>query len=105
MSGNSSLNVGIGGALPNFVFQADNSLVGTVQAIVSVFGPSLIRSDAPGLGPLNANGGPTRTHALLGGSPAINTGSNPLGLATDQRGAGFPRVNGGQADIGAYESP
>ena len=105
VSGNSSLNVGIGGSLPNFVIQADNSLVGVVQSIASVFGPSLIRSDAPGLGPLNANGGPTRTHALLPGSPALNTGSNPLGLTTDQRGAGFPRVNGGQADMGAYESP
>ena len=38
------------------------------------------------------------------GSPAINAGSNPLALTTDQRGAGFPRVVGGAADMGAYES-
>ena len=47
---------------------------------------------------------PTRTHALLAGSPAIDAGSNPLGLANDQRGAGFLRVVGGVADMGAYES-
>jgi hypothetical protein len=40
---------------------------------------------------------------LLPGSPAINAGSNPLGLTTDQRGGGFPRVLGGAADMGAYE--
>jgi len=41
---------------------------------------------------------------LLPGSPAINTGSNPQGLATDQRGFGFPRVSGGAPDMGAYEA-
>ena len=56
------------------------------------------------LGPLAYNGGTTRTHALLAGSPAIDAGSNPLGLTTDQRGAGFPRVVGGASDMGAYES-
>ncbi len=57
----------------------------------------------PLLGPLVANGGATLTHALLAGSPAIDAGSNPLALATDQRGAGFLRVQGAAADIGAYE--
>ena len=36
------------------------------------------------------------------GSPAINTGSNPLGLTTDQRGE--VRIQQGGIDIGAYES-
>jgi parallel beta-helix repeat protein len=58
----------------------------------------------PKLGPLADNGGPTQTCALLAGSPAIDTGSNPAGLAYDQRGSGYPRVLGTQADIGAYES-
>jgi len=49
------------------------------------------------------NGGPTETHALKAGSPAINAGANPAGLSFDQRGTGFVRVSGGQADIGAYE--
>ncbi len=38
------------------------------------------------------------------GSPAINAGANPLSLSFDQRGSGFPRVIGGQADIGAIET-
>jgi len=39
----------------------------------------------------------------LAGSPAIDAGSNPLSLTTDQRGAGFPRTIGAGTDIGAYE--
>ncbi|MCK6478304.1 MAG: hypothetical protein L6Q35_15905, partial [Phycisphaerales bacterium] len=59
----------------------------------------------PLLGSLANNGGPTQTQALLAGSPAINKGSNPDGLSTDQRGAGFARTQGTVADIGAYEIP
>jgi CSLREA domain-containing protein len=54
----------------------------------------------PRLGPLADNGGPTPTHALLPGSPAIDLafpGSCPL---TDQRGR--PRSVGG-CDAGAFE--
>jgi hypothetical protein len=57
----------------------------------------------PFLGPLADNGGPTKTHALLTGSVAINHGANPLNLTTDQRGVPFARVVGAQADIGAFE--
>ncbi len=57
----------------------------------------------PLLGPLQDNGGPTFTHALLAGSPAIDAGSNPAALANDQRGPGFSRVSGAQADVGAFE--
>jgi hypothetical protein len=57
----------------------------------------------PMLGPLQDNGGPTRTLALLDGSPAIDAGSNPFDLEFDQRGDGFPRVVGAAADIGAIE--
>ena len=55
----------------------------------------------PQLLPLAFNGGPTKTHALPPGSPAIDAGSNPLDLDTDQR--GYARVVGAAADIGAYE--
>jgi hypothetical protein len=51
------------------------------------------------LGPLRNNGGPTRTHALLAGSPAIDTGDTTL--ATDQR--GVTRPQGPADDIGAVE--
>ena len=55
------------------------------------------------LGPLQDNGGPTQTHALLEGSPAIDSGSNIDGLASDQRGGGFLRSSGTATDIGAFE--
>src|SRR5207253_3860160 len=57
----------------------------------------------PRLGPLQANGGPTKTQALLPGSPCVNAGSNPANLTTDQRGPGFPRVLNGTPDMGAFE--
>jgi len=49
------------------------------------------------------NGGPTHTHALAAGSPAIDAGNNLAALATDQRGAPFVRVAGAGPDIGAFE--
>ena len=69
------------------------------------------------LGPLAANGGPTFTHALLPGSPAIDAGDNALlpldpatdrPLSTDQRGPGHPRALVGSSgtarvDLGAFE--
>ena len=65
----------------------------------------------PLIGPLTNNGGPTLTHALLGGSPALDKGLRGNGLTTDQRGQ--PRTidlpfvanaTGGDAtDIGAFE--
>ena len=60
---------------------------------------------APMLGPLQNNGGPTFTHALLAGSPAINMG-NPNFTPPpdyDQRGPGYPRVVSNRIDIGAFE--
>lgn len=56
---------------------------------------------------LRNNGGPTKTHALLAGSAAINAGDNTAatdaGLINDQRGTGYKRVFDGTVDIGAYE--
>ncbi len=52
------------------------------------------------LGPLTDNGGPTSTHALLVGSPAIDSGDNASCPATDQR--GFDRTDG-LCDVGAFE--
>jgi hypothetical protein len=57
----------------------------------------------PRLGPLADNGGPTLTHALLSGSPAIDAGNNSSAPMWDQRGPGFPRIIHGTIDIGALE--
>jgi carbohydrate binding protein with CBM11 domain len=53
------------------------------------------------LGPLADNGGPTPTHALLDGSPAIDTADAGLCPATDQRGVARPQGPG--CDVGAFE--
>jgi hypothetical protein len=57
----------------------------------------------PLLSPLQDNGGPTQTHALLPGSPAIDAGDNTGAPMWDQRGPGFPRIEHGIIDIGAFE--
>jgi predicted outer membrane repeat protein len=57
----------------------------------------------PLLAPLDDNGGPTLTHALLPGSPAIDAGNNAYATDWDQRGPGYPRVVNGIIDIGAFE--
>jgi hypothetical protein len=76
-----------------------NNLIGASNTLVP---PDTISTD-PRLAPLANNGGGTQTHALLDDSPAINAGNNVAGLDYDQRGSGYPRVKGPQADIGAYE--
>jgi hypothetical protein len=77
--------------------------------------PTDLVNTNPLLGPLQDNGGPTFTHALLHGSPAIDAGSCVVLLTksnrvfaavvvssgTDQR--GVPRPQGTSCDIGAYE--
>jgi hypothetical protein len=72
----------------------------------NVFGPegcaATVAGDVtaadPGLGPLADNGGPTLTHGLLPGSPAIGQGLD-LGLKTDQRGV----KRDADPDSGAFE--
>lgn len=55
------------------------------------------------LGPLQGNGGPSATMALLPGSPGIGTGNPAVCPAVDQRGQ--PRPATGSCDIGAYQTP
>jgi len=56
----------------------------------------------PLLGPLRNNGGPTFTHALMRGSPAIDAGTSDGAPGLDQR--GIARPYGTTVDIGAFES-
>ena len=68
-------------------------------------GPGDQINTEPMLGPLQDNGGPTLTHALLPGSPAIDAG-NPNFTPPpffDQRGPGFDRVVNGRIDKGSFE--
>ena len=55
----------------------------------------------PDLAPIADNGGPTRTQALLAGSPALGDPSTSDCPSQDQR--GFPRPDG-SCDIGAFEA-
>ena len=93
----------------NFIGVADGS-----SGFVNGLNGDRIGSSAtplnPLLGQLQDNGGPTFTHALLPGSPAIDQG-NSLGLNRDQRGRRRPidlasvlnAPGGDGSDIGAYE--
>jgi len=90
--------IGIGAFLAGFTNGVNSDIVGTAANPI----------DAK-LGALKNNGGRTKTHALLAGSPAIDHGDNAGVPATDQRGAGFARVKDGNfdgvaiVDIGAFE--
>ena len=92
------------GASPNLTLTVigANNLVGAADPAI-VLPPDTIAGVDPRLLPLADNGGLTWTMALTPGSPAIDTGSNPDFLDTDQRGQGYLRVFGPAADIGAYE--
>jgi hypothetical protein len=88
----------------------DNNLIGDgtgMTGLVNGVNGNQVGTDAnpidPMLGPLADNGGPTLTHALLPGSPAIDAGNNAYATDFDQRGPGFPRIVNGIIDIGAFE--
>lgn len=74
-----------------------------ILAAIATTPPADTSTKCPRLAPLLNNGGQTRTHALLPDSPAIDEGNDTQNLGVDQRGAGFARVVGAFADIGAYE--
>lgn len=81
----------------NLIGRKDGSTGFTTSSLVG----TISRPVQPKLGPLANNGGFTRTHALLPGSPAINRGSSLGPVAFDQRGGRRPY--GAGIDIGAFE--
>ncbi len=102
-----------------FSLASSHNLIGAIDGSTNLDGNNSIFGTKasplnPLLGSLADNGGPTKTHALLTGSQAVDGGSDAqasaAGLTTDQRGAGFARVvdrsfDGGDAvDIGAFEA-
>jgi hypothetical protein len=87
----------------------DSNLVQTNPVLGGFVGSGTLSGADPLLGPLASNGGPTKTMALLTGSPALDAGDNSAVTAPlfsgppfiDQRGQ--PRIFHGQVDLGAYE--
>ncbi len=75
----------------NLIQYADNFAAGTSTNL------------DPQLTNLARNGGPTPSFSLRSGSPALQLGTNSLGLIFDQRGQGFPRTVASSIDIGAFE--
>jgi Chlamydia polymorphic membrane protein (Chlamydia_PMP) repeat len=125
-SGDSIYNVGaLGGGgttiLVNTILKtgaAGRNIVNEAGSIQS-FGYNLSSDDGSGyltgpgdqintdpiIGPLQDNGGPTFTHELLAGSPAIDAGDPAFTPPPffDQRGPDFFRVRNGRIDIGSFE--
>jgi large repetitive protein len=83
---------------------------GNATSAFNQTGDQIIANNFPGLGPLADNGGPTQTHGLLAGSPAIDKGNTDP--ATDQRGEVrpfdepkiAPAQGGDDSDIGSFEA-
>ena len=99
----------------NYVYVTTNSFVsagynligdGNATAAFNKTGDQIISNNSPGLGALANNGGPTRTHALLAGSPALNTipqGTNGCAITLTQDQRGLSRPQGRACDTGSFE--
>lgn len=77
-----------------------HNLVGDPGGATGFVGSDIQNGD-PKLGPLQDNGGQTKTRALLAGSGAIDAADTAVAPQKDQR--GVDRTQGAAADIGAYE--
>jgi len=132
ISSNSAAGFGGGIAVANGPLGGENAIIANntasslgpdCQGLVIIVGHNLIGSTAgcnfvagandkinvlANLGPLQNNGGPTQTHALLSGSPAIDAGNNADCPPTDQRGTARPLDGNSDGmricDIGAFEA-
>ena len=106
--GNTILKAGASGVN---IFNSGGSLITDGYNVCSdngsgfLTGPGDQINTDPMLGPLQDNGGPTFTHALLPGSPAIDAGDPKFTPPPyyDQRGPDFWRVRNGRIDSGSFE--
>lgn len=98
--GDSGVNITNFGALTSLGYNLSSD-----DADGFLTGPGDQINTNPLLGPLQDNGGPTFTHALLPGSQAINAGDPSFTPPPffDQRGPGFDRVVNSRIDIGSFE--
>ncbi len=93
------------------VTTADHNLVGDATGstgITNGMGGNIVGGNGnpvidARLGPLQNNGGPTETMALLADSPAIGHADNTMAPATDQRGHTRIDEAGETTDIGVFE--
>ena len=95
-----NINVNDGGTVTSLGYNVSSDAGGGFLT-----GPGDQINADPLLGPLQNNGGPTFTHALLPGSPAIDAGDPNFTPPPDydQRGPGFLRVFNGRIDVGSFE--
>ena len=106
--GNTVLNTGAAGGR---IFDNSGAIISHGYNLCSddgggfLTGPGDQINTDPLLGPLQDNGGPTFTHELLNGSPAIDAGDPKFTPPPffDQRGPGFNRVVNGRIDKGSFE--
>ncbi|MEP7316586.1 MAG: choice-of-anchor Q domain-containing protein, partial [Sphingomicrobium sp.] len=112
---NSILGSGTGGigfastnmpAITNVTYAISNSLIeNNLNAPAGICGANGNKCNLNArLENLAANGGPTPTHALRPGSPALDAGT-AVASTFDQRGSPFSRSVGVAVDMGAFESP
>jgi hypothetical protein len=108
LNGTTTMNGTIIADNPGADVLSQTPITGAKNLIKVASGSTVVPADTiivdPKLGELSFNGGPTRTHALGEGSPAINAG--PLTSSFyeyDQRGPTYLRVVGPASDIGAFE--
>jgi hypothetical protein len=101
---NTILNNNIGANIDGTV-TSEGYNISTDDGGGNLTGPGDQINTDPMLGPLQDNGGPSYTHALLPGSPAIDAGDPDFMPPPwyDQRGPNFWRVRNNRIDIGSFE--
>lgn len=96
-----SANCGYTGGAATALISAGYNLSSDTSCTANLNDTSDKNNLDPKIGALANNTGPTMTHALLVGSPALGAGGAVAGVTVDQRGV----TRDATPDIGAYEVP